>query len=206
MKLSIPIVLLIFFSSCDHQEATSETPVVQESSFTIPLQEFDRREVFFNRKKSEWLLQSDSTLVSGYIVEKYANDRLAKRFGVYEGKKEGVRSTYYSDGRVKFVETYKDNKLDGEVKRWATENGYQLLAHLTYKAGKLHGIQKKWFPTGELHKLMRMNMGKEDGLQQAFRKNGVLYANYEARNGRVFGLKRSNLCYELDNEQIVYKD
>ena len=26
-------------------------------------------------------------------------------------------------------------------------------------------------------------------------KNGALYANYEAREGRIFGLKKSKLCF-----------
>ena len=27
--------------------------------------------------------------------------------------------------------------------------------------------------------------------------------NYEAKNGRVFGMKRANLCYQLKNEKIA---
>ena len=129
----------------------------------------------------------------------------AQKFGVIEGKKEGAKWSYYPDGSPKFVENYKDNRLHGAVKRWGIQDKYQLLAHLQYSEGKLDGLQKKWYTTGELHKVLNMKAGKEEGMQRAYRKNGALYANYEARNGRIFGLKRSNLCYELDNEQIVYK-
>lgn len=45
-------------------------------------------------------------------------------------------------------------------------------------------------------------MGKEEGLQQAFRENGVLFANYEAKDGRVFGLKKAKLCFGLEDESI----
>ncbi|MEM7512572.1 MAG: toxin-antitoxin system YwqK family antitoxin, partial [Bacteroidota bacterium] len=48
--------------------------------------------------------------------------------------------------------------------------------------------------------------GKEEGLQQAWRENGKIYNNYEAKNGRIFGLKRANLSYELDNEIIQYAE
>lgn len=48
-------------------------------------------------------------------------------------------------------------------------------------------------------------MGREEGLQQAFRRNGYLYANYEARNGRIFGLKKAALCYGLEDENIQYE-
>ncbi len=36
----------------------------------------------------------------------------------------------------------------------------------------------------------------------AFRKNGVLFTNYEARNGSVFGLKKAALCFGLADENI----
>ena len=45
-------------------------------------------------------------------------------------------------------------------------------------------------------------MGREEGLQQGFRKNGVVYANYEARDGRFYGLKKAKLCYGLEDENI----
>jgi antitoxin component YwqK of YwqJK toxin-antitoxin module len=45
--------------------------------------------------------------------------------------------------------------------------------------------------------------GQEVGLQQAWRRNGKLFSNYEYINGRVFGLKRSNMCVELENEEVV---
>ena len=48
-------------------------------------------------------------------------------------------------------------------------------------------------------------MGKEEGIQQAFRKNGDLFANYEARAGRFFGLKKSALCYELEDEDVQFE-
>jgi hypothetical protein len=39
-------------------------------------------------------------------------------------------------------------------------------------------------------------------LQKAWLENGTIYVNYEAKNGRVFGMKRANLCYQLKNEKI----
>jgi hypothetical protein len=40
-------------------------------------------------------------------------------------------------------------------------------------------------------------------MQQAWLETGALYVNYEAKNGRIFGLLRSNLCYQLENEVVV---
>ena len=45
--------------------------------------------------------------------------------------------------------------------------------------------------------------GKEEGLQKAWLPNGTLYVNYEAKNGRIFGMLRANSCYKLENEVVV---
>ncbi len=41
------------------------------------------------------------------------------------------------------------------------------------------------------------------GLQQAWLKNEKMYVNYEAKNGRIFGMRRANSCYKLENEDVV---
>lgn len=205
MKYISILLFIILLGSC--QIAEEDTRIqFDQAEIKIPLVTYDMTDVVFNKKNSKWQFQNNGELVSGYIVEKFKHGQFSKQFAVYEGKKEGILSAYFPNGQLRFEEHYKSNKLHGEVKRWSQQYGYQLIAQLSYMEGKLHGEQKKWFATGELHKRMHMKEGKEDGLQQAFRKNGVLYANYEAKNGRMFGLKRSNLCYELDNEQVVYKD
>lgn len=181
-------------------------PIVENdlASLEIPEATFLLNEVRFDRSNSQWFHPKDSSKVSGYVVSRYPDGAIAEKFGVVNGRKEGVSISYFVNGQVRFSESFRNNRLNGEVKRWTLENGYQLVAQLNYKEGKLDGEQKKWYSTGELHKLMNLSVGREEGLQQAFRKNGALYANYEARNGRVFGMKRSNLCYELDNEKVVY--
>ena len=35
-------------------------------------------------------------------------------------------------------------------------------------------------------------------------ENGKIYVNYEAKNGRIFGMNRTNLCYKLKNEKVQY--
>ena len=174
-------------------------------SWSLASRSYDKEELVFNRLNSLWLLKTDSTVISGIVKAYYPDGRILQAFELVEGKRQGMAYTYFPDGRVRFQESYHQNRLHGTVKRWTMKNGYQLLARLQYVDGRLHGEQKKWYDTGELHKQMHLNRGKEDGLQQAFRKNGALYANYEARNGRIYGLKRSNLCYELDNEKIVWQ-
>lgn len=104
------------------------------------------------------------------------------------------------------MRNYKDGRLHGEKKVWSSDSSHVLIAQLNYSFGKAHGEQKKWYPTGEIFQKTNFNMGIEDGIQQAYRKNGDLYANYEAKNGRIFGLKKAALCYDLENEKIQYEN
>lgn len=204
MKLITCFSLTLLLWSC--QDQMKQPAVVQETSdsFKVPQVDWTPHEVFFDRSNSTWYHKSDSNLVSGYVNEYFADGTLFRQVGLVNGKKEGKKLTYFQDGRLRFEETYLNNKLHGTVRRWSMVSGYQLIAYLQYQSGKPHGEQKKWYNTGELHKHLHLVDGREEGLQKAFRKNGAVYANYEAKNGRVFGLKRANLCYELDNEQIVF--
>ncbi len=203
-RAQMVFLLCWLVAGCASEPKLSEEVSAMEPPPKIPTVEFDYGETFFNRRISRWQLKADSTMVSGYVATYYGGGRLLRKFGVLNGKKEGEQITYFPTGEVKFIESFRDNRLSGKVRRWTMENGYQLVADLHYRNGKLHGEQKNWYNTGELHKHLQMDMGREEGLQKAFRKNGALYANYEARNGRVFGLKRANLCYELRDEEVVF--
>ncbi|MEO9477449.1 MAG: membrane-binding protein [Cyclobacteriaceae bacterium] len=201
MKPSIILVVLLIIIGCNRPDGR---PASVDLIKTVPDIEWKTEETYYDRMTSTWRFSADSNVVSGYIISSFESGAIEKKIGLVEGRKEGLQLTYYPNGQLKFSESYSDNKLNGTVKRWGIEEGYQMLAELNYKDGKLHGVQRKWYATGELHKLMQVYNGVENGMQKAFRKNGALYANYEAKNGRTFGLKRSNLCYELDNEQVVY--
>ncbi|MEM6326480.1 MAG: toxin-antitoxin system YwqK family antitoxin, partial [Bacteroidota bacterium] len=65
--------------------------------------------------------------------------------------------------------------------------------------------QRQWYRSGALFKELHLVEGREDGLQRAWRENGDLYSNYEARDSRIYGLRRATLCYELDDEQITFQ-
>lgn len=77
--------------------------------------------------------------------------------------------------------------------------------HVNYVDGKKEGEEKQFYSNGEISKLRWLERGKESGLQKAWLPNGKLYVNYEAKNGRVFGLMRANACYKLENEKVVKK-
>lgn len=204
MKLITAFCISLVLCGCQDKIQSSSLPEEAIEVIKVPEIDLFLHEVVFNRNNSTWYHKDDSSLVSGFVKEYFVDGTLFRQIGLVQGKKQGKQLTFFPDGRLRFEETYRDNKLHGTVRRWSLESGYQLTALLHYRSGKPHGEQKKWYQSGELHKRLHLKDGREEGLQQAFRRNGALYANYEAKNGRVFGLKRANLCYELDNEQIVF--
>lgn len=205
MKINIIYVVLIlqFLSCIESVKKESTSPVVKEvQALAVPEIIIDKSELHYDRNISVWTLNGEQ--FSGYAVSYYPNSNLQQKIGILEGKKQNETKDWYPNGKLKFSANYHQGKLHGEKKSWSADSTHQLLAHYNYYLGKAHGVQKKWYLTGETFKILHLNMGKEEGIQQAYRKNGELYVNYEARNGRIFGLKRASLCFELENEKIQY--
>ena len=71
-----------------------------------------------------------------------------------------------------------------------------------YVMGIAEGKQYQYYKSGAKFKIINLKEGREYGLQQSWRENGKLYNNYEVVNGRTYGLKRSKLCFQLEQENI----
>ena len=137
---------------------------------------------------------------SGAGVSYFKDGKKAESNKYIFGKRQGLRTKWFSNGEKSYVADYKNGKLDGFSKSWW--NNGAIRSQSNFKEGLLEGEQKKWFKSGSVFKIQNYSAGKESGMQKAFRENGKIYANYEAKNGGVFGLKRSNLCYDLEDEKI----
>ncbi len=202
------IVLLVgtFLTSCSNKKTSKIPHAINSVSehLAIPDTTVNKSSLFYDEKISRWKL--NGRLYSGYALSLFPDGSVKEKFGLLKGRKHNEAIRWYADGHCKLIANYQYGKLHGDKKTWSSDSSHILISHLKYVAGKLHGEQKKWYTTGELFKRMNLNMGKEDGLQQAFRKNGGLYVNYEAKNGRIFGLKRAKLCYELNDEKISFND
>lgn len=159
--------------------------------------------LFYHKETSLWTLNSKK--YSGYAVTKFENDSLKQKFGILNGRKQNEDITWFQNGKIRIKANYHKGKLHGKKQIWAQDSLYTLIAEYNYHLNKGHGKQTKWYSTGELFQVTNLQMGKEDGVQQAFRRNGTLYANYEVKNGRIFGMRRGNLCYSLEDEVIIRK-
>ena len=64
----------------------------------------------------------------------------------------------------------------------------------TYLRDMRHGEFRTWHENGQLAELRHYFHGREAGHQQAWTKDGVMFLNYEVRDGRRYGLVNSKPC------------
>lgn len=210
MKFTIIVAVAscIFITSCAEKRKATFLPTHNSSDILeeieIPNRTVDISALSYDNKKSLYTINDE--LYTGFAVSYYQDGTLKEKTGIAKGRRHHKAIRWYPDGHLKEVANYHQGKLHGEKKRWSTDSTHILITHLNYHLGKAHGEQKQWYPTGELYKKLNLHMGIEEGIQQAYRENGALYANYEAKNGRIFGLKKAMLCYGLEDENIKYED
>lgn len=195
-----PLLVSLLSAGCSGQNQKSTLGESAVVSLKVPDTLINKAALIFNHQTSIWTL--DGLPYSGYAVTYYPDNSLKEKFGILDGKKQNKFIQWFPDGNHKNMADYHQGKLHGEKRVWTRDSTHMLIAHFNYHEGKPHGEQKKWYPTGELFKILNLDRGKEEGIQQAFRKNGDIYANYEALEGRIFGLKKATLCYGLEDEQI----
>jgi len=203
-KILIAICLLL--ASCSKSKTDVDHFLSDEVILPVEIKNttVNRNLLSYHRETSVWKYNDQP--YSGYAITKYEKGSLKQKFGVFNGKKQNEDIVWFPNGKIKSITNYHKGKLHGEKNVWTENPTYNLVAQFNYYLGKGQGKQMKWYSTGEVYQIIHLNRGREEGLQQAFRKNGVLYANYEAKNGRIFGLKKASLCFALEDQQIKVDD
>lgn len=200
IRFYLLLLLPILFFNCKNESTEKSTNL--EKIIQIENIEVLKDSLKLDGNKGVWFYKKQP--FSGYSIRYYKNNVILEKVGFYNGKKQGIAKTWFSNGVLKTAFHYKKNMLVGSYKAWWS-NGV-LQSEVTYVNGKLQGVEQKWFSSGTLAKKRNLLEGKENGLQQAWLKNGALYVNYEAKNGRIFGLRRANSCYNLESEKVIRYD
>ena len=196
MKIFNILLIIVACIGCENfdnnKSISNSSPVVINSLEVIK----DRLEL--NGNEGVWYYKSKP--FSGYAVRYYNDCALKEKVGFYNGKKEGKRQLWFKNGVLKMSCNYNQNKIEGVYKTW-WDNGV-LASQVVYVNGFKEGIEQMWYNTGVLAKKSTLLKGKENGMQQAWLQNGKMYVNYEAKQGRIFGMKRANSCYQLEDEVV----
>lgn len=193
------ITLLLFILSFVECKETSKENIVEEKDIIVIGFEVTKNELTLNQIEGKWYYKGEP--FNGFSMKFHSNGNAEERLGFYNGKREGIAKRWSESGVLRVESFYKQNRLVGSYKSW-WENGV-LGQEAYYENGQVNGVAKEWYPSGQLAKERLLVAGKEEGLQKAWLKNGTLYVNYEAKNGRIFGMKRANSCYQLEDEVVV---
>lgn len=167
----------------------------------VPAMEVAHEQLKLLPAKGEWHYQNAP--YNGWSVRATSPAKpTVERAGFVNGKRHGLLERWYPDGTLAYSANYVHGKLHGLTKSWWS-NGNQR-SQSTFVNGVAHGTHNEWYTSGKPFKEMHVVHGQEKGMQRAWRENGKLYCNYEARDGRTFGLKRGKLCFQLNDETVQH--
>lgn len=137
---------------------------------------------------------------SGLAVAHFEDGQLASEHSFLAGRRHGQLRKWFSNGQLAFESNYLLGRREGLTQSWWRNGNRRSTTH--YLNDKPDGKNWRWYQTGEKFKKLSYVAGIPVGLQQGWRKNGKLFSNFEYRNGRTYGLRNSNLCVELEDEEI----
>lgn len=137
---------------------------------------------------------------SGIAFQRYPNGQPKAQEEFLKGRRHGTLKKWFANGHMAFSSRYKSGRREGVTESWWSNGNKR--SKTRYVDDRPDGEVWSWYRGGEDFKKYNYVAGVPVGLQQAWRSNGKLYSNFEIRNGRAYGLRNSNMCVELDNEEI----
>lgn len=121
-----------------------------------------------------------------------------------EDTSDGIRTSYFDNGKVEKEVTYKNNKLDG-VYRTFYEDG-TLHQERYYKDGKLDGLFKAYDEFGVPYFEIIYRDGKQEGVTNIYFKNGALQYRDTYKDGVRVHRDTYSETGELKFSQNEYND
>lgn len=90
-----------------------------------------------------------------------------------------------------YAEILKECEDDSDKQMGCIEiNDEGLRSEIPYKDGKIHGISKIYYPTGELLQEMTFKNGKFEGYLKTYYRNGSLLSETPYKDGEVEGISK----------------
>jgi TonB family protein len=143
---------------------------------------------------------------------KYLLYILALLPAVHSFSQERKDTSYYENGKIKWIVNLKDSIREGEAK-FFFENG-NLKEERTYVNGKVNGLIKKYNEYGKLSETVNVMEGKREGPTSLFDSAGVYLTDLDYKNGKrimeedpwdILNEKRSRTVIKKVKKQPVVK-
>jgi antitoxin component YwqK of YwqJK toxin-antitoxin module len=178
-KLFIAAVLLTFLS-CTQQAGRG----------SIQQQYANADDV--NWKEEGPLLYHDTILFSGSKFKLYPNGDTAFLLSYLNGKQEGEQRQWYPGKKLKELRNFVNGWQEAEQQGWHLNGRPAFVYH--FKNDVYSGSVKQWYEDGRLFRDCNYAIGQEAGKQLFLNTDGSIKANYEVRNGRIYGNTGSKNC------------
>lgn len=132
---------------------------------------------------SEYVLASFKDGMYNGPYRHFKRNELAEECTYKEGRLEGLRKTYYADGKT------------------VQNEG-------TFTEGKMNGLIKSYFPDGKVESEAIYKMGEQDGYERRYRENGELWLDASYKNGKPEGNRVEHISSNVGDyiRRSSYKD
>jgi antitoxin component YwqK of YwqJK toxin-antitoxin module len=112
------------------------------------------------------------------------------------GAPERIVQSFDEQGRLLSETMYRGGRKTGRHVAFWPGGVLRVRAH--YDGDVIEGEYRSFHRNGRLAERKRYVRGREEGLQQAWTDGGELFLNFEARNGRHYGLINSRPCLPVE--------
>ena len=137
--------------------------------------------IFSNRSSEE--------LVNGMVYQNFKEKRVVLG-NVVNGKKEGLWTFWYDNGRKIKEGSFEDGKLEGVWTYWNQRGEKE--SEGTFKAGKGSGLWIFWHPNGEKFSEGNLIGVKKDGIWTYWSQNGKKESEEVYEDGVLVSVKEWN--------------
>ncbi|MCX2683901.1 hypothetical protein OQH60_08520, partial [Campylobacter sp. MIT 21-1685] len=149
-------------------------------------------------------------LFNGVMFARFKDEKknIQYEINIRDGKLNGEITTYYPNGNLKSVGSYKENTKDDGCALYYYENG-NVEAKFCFKNGQQHGIQEMFYKNGNKKSQSYYREGQALGDQFFFRENGTLLYKVDNTNETIEEFdeegKASVIDLNEENKQKIRK-
>lgn len=138
------------------------------------------------KKGDVWLSKEDNEPADGILREFYDNGSILKsEIKVSDGKYEGVRKSYYENGKVSAEVPYANGVRNGAA-IYYHESG-QISKKVTFQDDQKNGVESSYYKNGDILKEIPYDNGVINGTYVGYQPNKVKYFSVEFKDGKPTG-------------------
>lgn len=155
-------------------------------------------------------IASGNPIIENIVTYYPETEKKEAEFTLLEGKLEGIKKTWYSNGQLKSETHYKNGLKDGDASEWS-ETGVKY-QETQYKNDQKDGLETRWDSKGIKSSEKYYSNGAQHGLslhyyngdikEKAFYQNGKLEGEYQSWHSS--GRKEREAFYKNDQPEGAF--